>query len=122
MNIIESQLKDNRKVCMVGDGINDALALATSNVGVSMGALGADVAIGAADIALMSDDIGKIPMLINLSNKVLGTINVNIVVPILINFVTILFAAFGFIGPLVGALIHNVGSVMVVANSSRLIK
>lgn len=121
VNVIESQLKDNRNVCMVGDGINDAPALATSNVGVSMGALGADVAIETADIALMSDDIGKIPVLINLSNKVLGTINVNIVVPILINFVAILFAAFGFIGPVVGALIHNVGSVLVVANSSRLI-
>lgn len=121
VRIIEKQLNDNKKVVMVGDGINDAPALAISNVGVSMGALGADVAIETADIALMSDDISKIPELINLSNKVLGTINVNIVVPILINFVAILLAAFGIIGPVAGALIHNAGSVLVVANSSRLI-
>jgi heavy metal translocating P-type ATPase len=121
VHIIENQLNDNKKVAMVGDGINDAPALAISNVGVSMGALGADVAIETADIALMSDDISKIPELINLSNKVLGTINVNIVVPILINFVAILLAAFGIIGPVAGALIHNAGSVLVVANSSRLI-
>jgi P-type E1-E2 ATPase len=121
VRIIENQLNDNKKVAMVGDGINDAPALAISNVGVSMGALGADVAIETADIALMSDDISKIPELINLSNKVLGTINVNIVVPILINFVAILLAAFGIIGPVAGALIHNAGSVLVVANSSRLI-
>lgn len=122
VNLIESQLNDNRKVCMIGDGINDAPALAISNVGVSMGALGADVAIETADIALMSDDISKVPELINLSKKVLGTISVNIVVPILINFVAILLAAFGIIGPVAGALIHNLGSVLVVANSSRLIK
>jgi heavy metal translocating P-type ATPase len=121
VKVIEGQLKDNKKVIMVGDGINDAPALAISNVGVSMGALGADVAIETADIALMSDDIGKIPELINLSGKVLGTINVNIVVPILINCTAILLAAFGIIGPVAGALIHNAGSVLVVANSSRLI-
>jgi len=121
VKVIEGQLKDNKKVAMVGDGINDAPALAISHVGVSMGALGADVAIETADIALMSDDIGKIPELINLSGKVLGTINVNIVVPILINCTAILLAAFGIIGPVAGALIHNAGSVLVVANSSRLI-
>jgi P-type Cu+ transporter len=122
VHVIESQLKDNKKVCMIGDGINDAPALAISDVGIAMGALGADVAIETADIALMSDDISKIPELINLSKKVMGTINVNIVVPILINFVAIILAAFGIIGPVAGALIHNLGSVLVVANSSRLIK
>ena len=122
VQVIESHLNDKRKVCMIGDGINDAPALAISDVGVSMGALGADVAIETADIALMSDDIGNIPELIILSRKVLSTININIVVPILINFTAILLAAFGIIGPVMGALIHNVGSVLVVANSSRLIR
>jgi cation transport ATPase len=69
----------------------------------------------------MSDDISKIPELIHLSRKVRGTINVNIVVPILINFTAIVLAAFGIIGPVAGALIHNLGSVLVVGNSSRLI-
>ena len=122
VRVVESHLNKDRKVCMIGDGINDAPALAISDVGVSMGALGADVAIETADIALMSDDISKIPELINLSRKVLSTININIVVPILINFTAILLAAFGIIGPVMGALIHNTGSVLVVANSSRLIR
>ncbi len=122
VRVIENHLKDNRKVCMIGDGINDAPALAISDVSVAMGALGADVAIETADIALMSDDISKIPELIDLSKKVMGTINVNIAAPILINFAAIILAAFGIIGPVTGALIHNVGSVLVVANSSRLIK
>ena len=122
VHVIEDQLKNNNKVCMVGDGINDAPALAISNVSVAMGALGADVAIETADISLMSDDISKIPELIDLSKKVMGTININIAAPILINFAAIMLAAFGIIGPVAGALIHNLGSVLVVANSSRLIK
>ena len=122
VQVIENQLNDNKKVCMIGDGINDAPALAISDVSIAMGALGADVAIETADIALMSDDISKIPELIDLSKKVMGTINVNIAAPILINLVAIILAAFGIIGPVTGALIHNLGSVLVVANSSRLIK
>ncbi|MCZ3366711.1 MULTISPECIES: heavy metal translocating P-type ATPase [Methanobacterium] len=122
VHVIENHLNDNRKVCMIGDGINDAPALAISDVSVAMGALGADVAIETADIALMSDDTSKIPELIDLSKKVMGTINVNIAAPILINITAIMLAAFGIIGPVTGALIHNIGSVLVVANSSRLIK
>jgi heavy metal translocating P-type ATPase len=122
VHVIENHLNDNKKVCMIGDGINDAPALAISDVSVAMGALGADVAIETADIALMSDDISKIPELIDLSKKVMSTININIAAPILINFAAIMLAAFGIIGPVAGALIHNLGSVLVVANSSRLIK
>ena len=122
VQVIENQLKDNKKVCMIGDGINDAPSLAISDVGVAMGALGTDIAIETADIALMSDDISKIPELIDLSKKVMSTINVNIAAPILINLLAIILAAFGIIGPVAGALIHNLGSVLVVANSSRLIK
>lgn len=121
VHVIEERIINGEKVCMIGDGINDAPALARSNVGVAMGALGSDVAIESADVALMSDDLSKIPELINLSRKVRGTINVNIVVPIIINFIAILLAGFGIIGPVAGALIHNMGSVLVVANSSRLI-
>lgn len=121
VHFIEDQLSANKKVGMIGDGINDAPALARSDVGIAMGALGSDVAIETADVALMSDDISKIPELIDLSRKVLGTINVNIVVPIMINFAAVILAALGIIGPVAGALIHNLGSVLVVANSSRLI-
>ena len=121
VQVIEEKIANGEMVCMIGDGINDAPALARSSVGVAMGALGSDVAIESADVALMSDDLSKVPELIDLSRKVRGTINVNIVVPIMINFIAILLAGFGIIGPVAGALIHNMGSVLVVANSSRLI-
>ncbi|EKF84955.1 cation-translocating P-type ATPase [Methanobacterium formicicum] len=121
VQVIEERIANGERVCMIGDGINDAPALARSSVGVAMGALGSDVAIESADVALMSDDLSKVPELIDLSRKVRGTINVNIVVPIMINFMAILLAGFGIIGPVAGALIHNMGSVLVVANSSRLI-
>ena len=121
VQVIEEKIASGERVCMIGDGINDAPALARSSVGVAMGALGSDVAIESADVALMSDDLSKVPELIDLSRKVRGTINVNIVVPIMINFIAILLAGFGIIGPVAGALIHNMGSVLVVANSSRLI-
>ena len=122
VQVIERQIKDNKRVCMIGDGINDAPALAIAHVSVAMGALGADVAIETADIALMSDELSKIPELMELSKKVLYTIMINIVISMGINFVAILLAALGIMGPIAGALVHNLGSVLVVANSSTLIK
>lgn len=122
MRAIEAQVKNNRKVCMIGDGINDAPALAVSNVGVAMGALGADVAIETADIALMSDDISKIPQLITLSKKVLSTITINVIISMGINFVAVALASVGILNPVVGALVHNFGSVLVVMNSSLIMK
>lgn len=120
--VIESQIKDNKKVCMIGDGINDAPALARSDVGIAMGALGVDVAVETADIALMSDDISKIPELFILSKKVLHTIKINIALSLIINFVAIVLAISGIIDPIIGALIHNLGSILVVGISATLIK
>ncbi|MFZ5967435.1 MAG: heavy metal translocating P-type ATPase [Bacillota bacterium] len=122
VEVIESQLRDNKKVCMIGDGINDAPALARSDVGIAMGALGADVAVETADIALMSDDISKIPELFTLARKVLRTIKFNIGLSLVINFAAILLAALGMIDPIIGALIHNLGSILVVMSSATLIK
>ena len=111
---IEALQGENRKVCMIGDGVNDAPALKTADVSVAMGSMGSDIAVDAADVALMSDDISKIPYLKRLSNATVKTIQCSISLSMCINFVAIILSLMEVLTPTTGALVHNAGSCFVV--------
>lgn len=117
---IEALQQSGKKVCMIGDGVNDAPALKTADVSVAMGKVGSDIAIEAADIALIGDDISKIPYLKRLSNATLGNIKLNITLSMALNFVAIILSVMGVLNPVTGALVHNAGSVLVVLNAALL--
>lgn len=122
LNWINSYQKQGRQVCMIGDGINDAPALKKSFVGIAMGGIGSDIAVDAADIALVNDDIKELPHLFQLSKRMMITIKCNLTFSMTLNFIAIILAITGILNPVVGALVHNAGSVIVIINSAFLLK
>ena len=118
---IDRHQASSKQVCMIGDGINDAPALKKSFVGIAMGGIGSDIAVDAADIALVNDEIRELPHLLSLSKRMMVTIKCNLTFSMTLNFIAIVLAITGILNPVVGALVHNAGSVLVILNSAVLL-
>jgi len=120
--VVERIRTDGHTVAVVGDGINDAPALAAGDLGIAMGAAGSDVAINSASIALMSDDLRRLPFLIRLSRKTRSVINQNLLFGILYIIVGVFAAAASWLSPILAAVVHLSGSIIVIFNSARLVR
>lgn len=122
LDFIARYQERNEPVCMIGDGVNDAPALKKAAVGIAMGGVGSDIAVEAADIALVDDEVKELPHLVALAKRMMVTIKCNLSFSMGLNFFAIVLAITGVLNPVVGALVHNAGSVLVIVNSALLLK
>ncbi len=122
LEIVRREQSAERQVLMVGDGVNDALALSASDVGIAIGAKVSEVALGGADVALLTADVGRLPMLVDIADRTRRIIFENVIIGVGFSVGMLTLAAFGVVSPLVGALLHNGGAIFVILNSSRLLR
>lgn len=122
LKIIKDFQGKNESICMLGDGANDAPALKAADVGIAMGGVSSDIAVDATDIALVDDETKELPHLIALSKRMMTAIKVNMSFSMGLNFLAVILAITGKINPVIGALVHNADSVLVISSSALLLK
>ena len=121
LKIVHALQQSGHVVSMTGDGVNDALALARSDVGIALGAAASDVALRSADVAIMADDMGRLPIAVRLARRTRTTIHQNVSLGAGTSLLFIWLASAGIVAPLTGALLHNIGAALVLLNSARLL-